>query len=553
MYIRIKRTPRSQSISVQLVESFRLDGKIKQRVIRHVGTVQTEEKVEELKQLAEALKIELMHEKLSQKTSNVIGYSGKFLGKTKEVSDKLFIHAASLEESQRYILGIHDIYGYIYDHLGFANPFYHPKRREFSAKILREIVLARIAYPTSKRSSIELLKERFGININLDNVYQMMNKIDDTFCEKIQKSALATALNLTGQKLRVLFYDATTLYFESFSEDALKQNGYSKDMKFNQAQVLLALFVTEKGLPVGYEVFPGATYEGHTLVTMLEKLKKRYQLDEVVFVADRGLLSEENLKYLEENKFKYIVGARIKNVSAKLKSKILNKDNYVIMQNDSDQKVAEFEYESNRYLIVNYSPERARKDAYDREKAVVKLRKKLAKSKDPKSLVNNYGYKKYISISGDATIEINKTRLENDAQWDGLAGIVTNIENITPEQALSHYRGLWQIEECFRIKKHDLKIRPIYHWTPQRVMAHIAINFMAFVCVRYLEYRLTMQSQKLSPAVIRDSLLQVQVSVIKDNKVGQHFLLPSKINSHAKEIYRVFRIKVPQKLMTLQM
>ena len=228
MYIRIKRTPRSQSISVQLVESYRLDGKIKQRVIRHVGTVPTEEKVEALKQLAEAIKIELTHEKLSRKNSDVIDFSGKFLGKTREISSQLFIHAASLEETQRCILGIHDIYGYVYDYLGFTNPFYNPKRREFAAKILREIVLARIAYPTSKRSSVELLNEKFGIHIKLDNVYQMMDKIDETFCEKIQKSALAAALNLTGQKLRVLFYDATTLYFESFVEDELKQNGYSK-------------------------------------------------------------------------------------------------------------------------------------------------------------------------------------------------------------------------------------------------------------------------------------------------------------------------------------
>jgi len=537
---------------VQLVESFRLDGKIKQRVIRHVGTVQTEEKVEELQQMAEAIKIELTHERLSQKISTASGNSGRFLGKTSDVSDKLFINAVSLEESQRYILGIHDIYGYVYNHLGFENPFYNPKRREFSAKILRDIVLARIADPVSKRSSVELLSERFGININLDNVYQMMDKIDDSFCDKIQRSALATALNLTRQKLSILFYDATTLYFESFSEDELKQNGYSKDMKFNQPQVLLALFVTEKGLPVGYEVFPGATYEGHTLVTMLERLKQRYQLEKVVLVADRGLLSDDNLKYLEESKFSYIVGARIKNVSERLKYKILDRGNYVVMQDDENQKSAKFECESNRYLIVNYSPERAKKDAYDREKSIEKLKKKLAKSKDPKSLLNNYGYKKYILINGSTSIEINQKKLENDAQWDGLAGVITNIKDITPEQALSHYRGLWQIEESFRIKKHDLKIRPIYHWTPQRVTAHIAINFIAFVCVRYLEYRLAIQSQKLSPAVIRDSLMQVQASLITDNKTGQHFLLPSKINPHAKEIYRILRIKAPQKLMSIK-
>ncbi len=551
MYIRIKKTPRNKNISVQLVESFRLEGKIKQRVIRHIGTAKTKEKIKELKRIAETIKIDITHKKLGQSVPDD-NNTRKFLGETQEVSDKLLINASSLEECQRYILGIHDIYGYIYDHLGFSNPFCQPKRREFAAKILREIVLARIADPSSKRSSVELLNEKFGIHINLDNVCQMMDKIDDKFCEKIQKSALSTALRLTDDKLRILFYDATTLYFESFSEDELKQNDYSKDMKFNQSQVLLALFVTEKGLPVGYEIFPGSTYEGHTLIAVLEKLKQRYQLEEIFFVADRGLLSDENLKYFEDNNYKYIVGARIKNVSAKLKSKILNKQNYTVMQNNPDQKIAEFDYISNRFLIVNYSPERARKDAYDREKSIEKLEKKLKKSKNPQSLVSNYGYKKYISITGDAAIEINKIKIENDMQWDGLAGIITNMKNTTGEEAFSYYRGLWQIEECFRIKKHDLKIGPIYHWTPQRVKAHIAINFIAFVCIRYLEYRLAIQSQKSSPAKIRDSLMQVQASIIKDNKTNQHFLLPSKIHPLAKEIYRILKIKAPKKIMTLK-
>lgn len=179
------------------------------------------------------------------------------------------------------------------------------------------------------------------------------------------------------------------------------------------------------------------------------------------------------------------------------------------------------------------------------------FKKKLAKSKNPKSLLNNYGYKKYIEITGAAKITINHTKLEKDAQWDGLLGVVTNLTEVNAEQVLAHYRGLWQIEECFRVQKHDLKIRPIYHWTPQRIKAHVSITFMAFVCVKYLEYRLSVQSQKVSPEKIRASLMQVQATTIRDKQSDKNFILPSPINAIAKEIYRVLGIKIPKQPFTI--
>lgn len=104
---------------------------------------------------------------------------------------------------------------------------------------------------------------------------------------------------------------------------------------------------------------------------------------------------------------------------------------------------------------------------------------------------------------------------------------------------------------CTKINKHDLRIRPIYHWTAQRIKAHIAIAFIAFVCVRYLEYRMAVQSQKLSAEVIRNSLMNVHATVIQDKKLEKTFFLPSKFNSHAKEIYRILRIKIPAKMMAI--
>lgn len=552
MFVRIKKSANNLSAAIQIVENCRIANTTKQKVIRHVGTAHTPEEIERMKSLAEIIKAELeLNERTKIHPKNSPQFATK-LGRLSDTKKNQPVNIFNLEETRRSILGVHDIYGYLYDSLGFTNLFTRPHQRETAAQILREIVLARIAFPASKRSTVDLLKERFDVALKLDHVYQMMDKMDETFYERIQQRALAETLKLTGGKLRVLFYDATTLYFESFSEDEFKQNGYSKDMKFNQPQVLLALFVTENGLPVGYEVFPGSTFEGHTLIPVLEKLRQRYQLEEVVFVADRGLFSEANLAHLEKNNFKYIVGARIKNMSKKLKDAILNLDNYVLSQEEIEQKTAVFEAAAGRKVVVNYSSERARKDQHDRAKAIEKLRQKVAKSKDPKSLLNNYGYKKYIKISGKTNISVNEEKLEQDAQWDGLAGVITNIKDMSPQAILAHYHGLWQVEESFRISKHDLKIRPVYHWTPQRIKAHLAITFIAFVCIRHLEYRLTLQSQKLSPEVIRKTLLQVQASIVKDKESEKTYLLPSQLSPHAKEIYRVIGIKPPNCITEIQ-
>ena len=541
MFIRIKKSAKTDRVSIQIVENTRVGEKTKQRVIRHIGTASIANDIAHLRQVGEIIKSEIIFNNLCKLKKSSTGKYGSPIGKIKAISNQETIHLSKLEEAGRHIIGIHDVYGYIYDLLDFTNPFSRPVRREHVAKILREIVLCRIAHPCSKRGAVEKLHSAFGVSLNLDRVYQMMDKIDDAFCERIQERALAATLRLTGERLKVLFYDVTTLYFESFTEDELKQNGYSKDMKFNQPQVLLALFVTTGGLPVGYELFPGATYEGHTLKPVLEKLKSRYEIDEMIFVADRGMLSGDNLSYLEDNNIPYIVGARIKSLTKAKQKEIL----------DWGRKAKKLEYDSStmhaitasKRLILSYQKKRAEKDRHDREKSVLKLQQKLAKSSNPKNAISNYGYQKYLLIEGDAKLKINTEKLERESDWDGLSGVYTNQANLSDTEILNHYCSLWQIEESFRISKHDLSIRPIYHWTPRRVRAHIAISFMAFACVRHLEYRVKMQYKKLSPEVIREELLKVQASIIEDGETGKKYLLPSKLSQEAKQLYRLIGSK----------
>jgi len=550
MYVRTKKVAKTQHQVVQLAESYREDGKTKQRVLRHIGTAHTPAELEQLKQLANSIKTELEHKQLADQQQEVPQSFARQLGSITPLAESTKVDLLDIEEEGRYILGVHDIYGSIYDLLNFTNLFSRPQQRIKAAEILREVVLARIAKPISKRATVELLEKHFGIQLNLDNVYQMMDKIDDLFCERIQRQALAATLNLTGEKLKILFYDATTLYFESFTEDDLKQNGYSKDMKFNQPQILLALFVTEKGLPVGYEVFPGATFEGHTLVAALEKLKARYNIKEVTFVADRGMLSAANLEFLDKNKLNYIVGSRIRSLKKVLQQEILNWAGS--LKKEIDEIRHQITIDDKRRLILSYRADRAKKDQADRDKSIQKLQARLKRSKNPKQLIARYGFQKYITVIGDAKLQIDEDRLNAESAWDGITGVITNHPALTEQEILEQYSGLWQVEDSFRITKHDLRIRPIYHWTPNRIRAHIAISFMAFTCVRYLEYRISAQYKKLSPEQIRTALLEVQASIIKDKQSGEKYLIPSSINPMAKQIYRVLAIKTPKGVMKIQ-
>jgi len=152
-------------------------------------------------------------------------------------------------------------------------------------------------------------------------------------------------------------------------------------------------------------------------------------------------------------------------------------------------------------------------------------------------MVGASGWKKYLQIEGDSTVSVDLAKLEAARVWDGLHGVITNIENPNISEIIDHYRGLWQVEETFRVSKHDIKIRPIYHWNPDRIRAHVAICFMALVCIRHLEYRVALR-EKLSPERIRKALTSVDVTKVRHIVDKRLFGIPSKASLDAKIIYK---------------
>lgn len=557
MFIRVKTTPNSPRKSVQIVESFRVDNKVKQKIVKHIGVALDEYELNELKLLASAIKTKLeLENTLPLYTPEEIE---KQIEKSKEnikrdiySDDDYVVNIKDLVEEDRVITGIHDIYGKMFDELDLKNIFVNPARNKSSVEYFRNIVLARIAKPDSKSRSVHMLEENFGVSLDLDSVYRMMDKIDDKSIEKLNSIAYSETKKLFDDKIDVIYFDATTIYFESFTEDigddAIRKNGYSKDLKFNQPQVVLALMVTKEGLPIGYELFSGDTFDGHTLIPSLKILRDKYNVDNVVYVADSGMFNNDNLKeleMLEEYNFNYIVGARIKNMQKNIKEQILNKNNYKEL--NSEISIANITLDNGRKLVVTYSLKRARKDKADREKAIKKLKDKLEKNISVKSQLSNQGYKKYLQLKSnneestcDLSIALNEDKIYEDSLWDGLKGLIVNKNStLSNDEILTQYNNLWQVEESFRITKHDLKIRPVYHWKPSRVKAHIAISFASLLIVRHLEYRIKLQYKKLSPKVIRELLLNIQTSIVYDKTKKIKYAIPSKIKLETKKIYKL--------------
>ena len=160
-------------------------------------------------------------------------------------------------------------------------------------------------------------------------------------------------------------------------------------------------------------------------------------------------------------------------------------------------------------------------------------------------MIPNYGSKKYILVE-NGSASIHQGKIESDAQWDGLHGIITNVKDKAPDELLSRYRQLWQIEEAFRINKHDLKMRPIFHWTEKRIKAHIAICFLAFTLAKQAVYRVALQQDKMSFEQIRNELLHAQSSVMIDLASRKKYVIPSHVTVNQKKLYHVFGLKRSQ-------
>lgn len=344
--------------------------------------------------------------------------------------------------------------------------------------ILRQLVIARLSQPMSKAATVEYLKSHFDEDAQLHQIYRYLDKLYNTQQEQIQQISVEHTRRILGGKIGLLFYDVTTLYFESDYGDELRESGFSKDGKHNQPQVVLGLLVSKDGYPLSYSVFNGSQYEGRTMIPVVEDFVQRFKLDDFVVVADSGLMSQRNIALLESGNYKYIIGARIKNESNEIKK-------WILSLNKQDGEFYEAQKGLAR-LVVGYSDNRAKKDRHNRDKGIKRLEKAYQSGSITKENINKRGYNKFLVISDNIKVSINRKEIEQDKKWDGLKGYLTNT-NLNAKDVYEQYSSLWSIERAFRITKGTIEMRPMFHFTPKRIEAHVCICFVAYKIYKELE------------------------------------------------------------------
>ena len=506
MFIRRKRNA-SGSISIQIIQ--KIAGKNK--VLRTIGSSN------------DLIEIEFLIQK-GRKELNELQKSSELPFSAKEEMEFVNSFVDFIDSVK--LVGPELLLGKLFDEIGF---------NQIDDELFRHLVITRLVYPVSKLKTTDYLYKYKGIKISVYSIYRYLDKLHKKQLDKVKEISLNHTLNLFGGKIAVVFYDVTTLYFEAKEEDEFRKTGFSKDGKHQNPQIVLGLLVSENGYPLDYDVFEGNKYEGDTLIPIIEHFQTKHQPEQLIVVADAGLLSKKNIDLLVDKKYQYILGARIKNENEMLKRQI-------IQTKLADNQSVVFDREDGSRLILSYKKARALKDQDNRKRGLERLEKKIKNGKLTKENINNKGYNKYLKIEGEATISIDYEKHKQDAIWDGLKGYKTNTK-LTKEQVIEQYHQLWAIEKTFRISKSDLEIRPIYHQLKRRIETHIGISFCACKIYKELERQLKERQSNLSTEKVIDilkTIYQVSFETPFSNKVYTKLLLK---NQEQKDIINLFNLE----------
>lgn len=350
--------------------------------------------------------------------------------------------------------------------------------------LIKDLVIARIYAPASKRETQDILTTVFNRPYALKTIYRHLKKAMKTgLQEAIQMALLSYVRDGLHDQLRLVFYDVTTLAFATQAQTELKDFGFSKDHRSQDTQVVVGLVVNADGFPLYFDVFAGNTFEGATFSTVVKKVQSLLAKPDLVVVADAGMLSQQNMDDLNESGIQFIVGARIATLSISVLKSLAT------TLTSTDQSVAEIAHKGYR-LIVDYSTKRANKDRHNldrqREKALLALQR-------PSAITRRY---RFLKVSGKKNYAFNESLLEKAKLVEGMKGYLTNTD-LSHTLIIERYHDLWKVEKAFRVTKSDLEARPIFHRLDEVIKAHITIVFAGLAVSRLLEIQTGMSSHAI--------------------------------------------------------
>ena len=543
MFIKKIKSPKGD-VYLQLVESYRQGKKVLHRTLTPLGKA-GDGRMESL-------------------TRAVSRYTGE-----KTAEDGL---AKNLKIKKTFILGPLLILDRLFEKLGINQALKDlpkNKRTEFDIqKILFALVAARFANPGSKLKVFEKHQKAFypglfSSDIKLHQLYRALDFLADNK-NRIESSLYRRGRNWFELQTDVVLYDLTTLRFESRRTDLgkLRQFGYSKEKRSDCTQAVLGLLTDREGLPLGFEVYPGNTFEGKTVSDIERKLRKKFKVNRFVVVGDRGLFSKKNLESLSEKKGgEFIVGMKLGSIKNR------HKEFYDISRfqriND-DLSVYETEYENNR-LIVTWSAKRAERDKKAREDVLLKIEKKLqsSPSSGTRQFITNEAYKKYVRLrEGKQRPVLNRKAILEAEKKDGFFGVVTNVRDMSAQALIGHYKGLWIIEDAFGELKGTLKARPVFHWTDKRIVGHLVMCWTAYLCGAYLTRELRRRGSALKSAAVDKGAIAprpltaaegmrdlLEVRAIPVEVKGSTVWVRTEIEGNAAEMFRAAGVQPPKRLL----
>jgi len=500
MFIRKKRN-KSGSTSVQIIS--KSSGKY--RVVESVGCGTSAQEISTLMLKAHGL--------LKQ-------YNGNLELFCDEQESQYETILSSITNNQIQVIGPELIYGRLFDKIGY---------NQIKDMLFRHLVITRLYHPGSKLKTIDYLRNYLGENHEIHQIYRFLDKLRDKYKTTVEQISFNYTKRILKGKINVVFYDMTTLYFESSDEDDLRKTGFSKDGKHQCPQIYLGLLVGYGGNPIGYDIFEGNIFEGHTLIPVLKKFECRFSLNKPIVIADSGLLSKSNIALLEENGYEYILGGRGRNESKEVQSQILS----LSLENGESAIINK---SATQRIIVSFSDKRARKDLENRKRGLRKLEKRVLSGKLTKAAINNRGYNKYLQMQGDVLIQIDYDKFNADSRWDGIKTFVTNSK-LKADIIIDNYRQLWFIERAFRMNKTDLRIRPIYHRLRNRIEAHICISFTAYTILLELERILKENKSTITlkqAEELTKRMYQIEILIPSSGKRRQY---PLKMDEKQRELY----------------
>ena len=397
--------------------------------------------------------------------------------------------------------------------------------------VFRKLVLSRLSFPASKAATVEYLKNYYDEDWDLSRIYRYLDRLNDRHRDLVQEIGVRHTMQVLGGHIGVMFYDVTTLYFETDRQDDLRKTGFSKEGRHSNPQIILGLLVSLDGYPLAYCIHEGNKYEGHTMLPVIREFVARYSLDDFIVVADSGLMTGANINELEAEGCKYIIGSRIKNEQEDIRRQILSfdKENGVIHEIDKG---------GGRRLLIGYSDKRAQKDVHNRDKGIQRLEKSYRAGRLSKENINRRGYNKFLDMEGNTTVNINYDRIQEDQRWDGLKGYLTNTD-IPTSDVVTAYHNLWNVEKAFRIAKSKIEIRPMFHFTRRRIEAHICICFVALKVYKELERLLKLSDIRLSVDKVLGMAKTVTTISVYMPQNKTHFIKTMPMKRH-KPIAKLF-------------